>query len=221
MFSNPSMSSLHFTSTRAWKQDLVLPLWLHVPATTSTLRFLVPRNLLVREPSVCLHQSYGIVFQIPSRMLQAWTLSKLNWNLIYIHINLCFPFLALFCLYFSCIFILFVVLYFSALHPPEKALYKCRYFIVLYCYNLSGCVMYFQQPKRQTFCYLSSKQTLPLRQKTMLNRLNINSLNDRHVSKQATDHEFNSFVCLFVCLFVGLFVCVFYYYSAWLSQTNT
>ena len=135
MFSNPSMgslSTLHWM-TCAWKQDLDLPLWLRFPATTSTLRFLVPRNLLVREPSVCLHQSYGIVFQILSRMFQAWTLWKLNWNLNYIHINLCFPFLALFCLHFSCIFILCVVLYFSALHPLEKALHKCRYCSLLYC----------------------------------------------------------------------------------------
>ena len=94
--------------------------------------------LLVREPSVCLHQSYGIVFQIPSRMLQAWTLSKLHWNLIYIHINLCFPFFALLCLYFSCIFILFVVFYLSALHPLEKALYKYWYCIVLNCIVLQN-----------------------------------------------------------------------------------
>ena len=87
-------------------------------------------------------------YQISSRMLQAWTLSKLNWNLIYIHINLCFPFLALFCLYFSCIFILFVVLFFSALRPLEEALYKCWYCIVLYCID-------YQRAKKRQVLVLS------------------------------------------------------------------
>ena len=101
------------------------------------------RNLWVREPSVYLHQSYGIVFQ----MLQAWTLWKLT-EIIFIPILTC---LFLFCIVlFYFFFFVFIVIFiylclcivFCALHLLEKALNKCQYCIVLYCIALYCIVLY-------------------------------------------------------------------------------
>ena len=63
------------------------------------------KKLAGERACVCLHQSYEIVFQIPSRMLQAWTPSKLNWNHIYIHINFSFPILHCSVLFFWYLFL--------------------------------------------------------------------------------------------------------------------
>ena len=108
-------------------------------ATTSSLRFLAQRNSRMREPSVCLHQSYGIAFQIPSRMLQAWTPSKLNWNHIYIYINLSFSILhcsvLLFWYLFSYLFICVSGLYFALCILRRRRFINADIVLILYSWR--------------------------------------------------------------------------------------